>query len=157
MLSTIHQSIKCSDLKGLQAPIRISLQFCTNVDTVRSERISNVFESPKSFKAFSNYVSAKKRIKTLLVVVWRPLKHIAGRSSKTVHDKDNAFRGNMSDYARIILRWHSHSAMVNDKACRSASLCVHDRPTDQPAEGFFSLCSYNFRMFWSISVIQKHF
>ena len=53
------------------------------------------------------------------------------------------FRGNMSAFARITIRCHSWSPVVNDKACGAASLHVPGRPTD----GLF-LCA---------DITQKHF
>ena len=54
--------------------------------------------------------------------------HISALSSNGGREK--AYGDNMSDAMRITLWWHSHGAVVNDKACRSASLCVHNRPMD---------------------------
>ena len=42
--------------------------------------------------------------------------------------------GNMSGSTRITLWWHSHGAVVNNNACRSASLYVPDRPTHRPTD-----------------------
>ena len=62
-----------------------------------------------------------------IVIVWRLLEHISARSSKLwVIEKK------MLGYARITLRCHSRSTVVNDKACRIASLYVPGRPTDRP-------------------------
>ena len=69
-------------------------------------------------------------VKALIVIVWRPLEHISAQSPKTVGEREN-FRASMSGYAQITLRCHSRSAVVNDKACRNASLYVSGRPTDR--------------------------
>ena len=54
----------------------------------------------------------------------------------------------MPCFTRRTLRWHSHSALVHDVACGSASLYVSNHgPT-------FSLRSCNSKTIWLISVIQ---
>ena len=65
----------------------------------------------------------------LFVIVWRPLEHISAPSSETVGDREKVFRGNMLGATRVTKRLPSHGAVVNDKACRSASVYLHDRPT----------------------------
>ena len=70
-----------------------------------------------------------KALQRLIVIVWRPLEHISPLSSKTVGD--GKVFGNILGNLRNILRWHSHGAVVNAKACRSASLYVPDRPIDR--------------------------
>ena len=45
------------------------------------------------------------------------------------------------DLARITLLCHSRSAVVNDKACRSASL-YEPRPTDRPTDLFFAFALF---------------
>ena len=52
-------------------------------------------------------------------------------SSKTMGERKKMFGGNMSGYARFTLRCHRYSAVVDDKACRSANLYIPGRPTDR--------------------------
>ena len=65
-------------------------------------------------------------LRRLIVIVWRPLEHISASSSKTVGDTEKVFCGNMSGATRGPTRWHSHSAVISNKAWRSASLNVRD-------------------------------
>ena len=54
-------------------------------------------------------------VRGLTEIAWRPFEQILACSSKTVGDKRKMFAGNMSGYARITLRCHRRSAVVNNK------------------------------------------
>ena len=63
-----------------------------------------------------------------IVSFWWPSEHISARNSATVGDREKSASGvDVPGYARITLRCHRSSAVVNDKARRSAT----DRPTDR--------------------------
>ena len=65
------------------------------------------------------------------------------------------FTGNMSELRANYLRCHSHSAVVNNKPCRSVSLHVPGRPTDRPIDRpAFCLRPHNSKTLWPISIIQ---
>ena len=87
----------------------------------------------------------------LIVNVWQPLENLLAPSSKTVDDREKVFWGNMSGATQITLWWHSHGTLLNDVACRSASVYVPDWPT-------FSLRSNNLKRldrFWSFKHCWK--
>ena len=84
----------------------------------------------------------------LIVIVWQPLEHILAYISKTVGNREKSFGVNMSGAVRITHRWHSHGTVVNNKASRSASVYVPERPTKT------FLHSHNSKKRWPILVIQ---
>ena len=68
-------------------------------------------------------------------IVWRPLEHISGRISKNGGWERKSVWSHMSRDARVILLWHRHGTVANDKACRIVNLYVPDRLA------YFSLCA----------------